>query len=426
MIVLPVDLHRKGAEHPIVPVEVKRSFCFYTVLKPSFTEEKMNFELTQSQKAIQTAAREFATKEFDSDLAYELEKKHEFPIALYQKAAKLGFVAPYVDEDYGGDGLSILENTVIVEEFCRADSSIGLAIDLAALPCKFLLRYGNHDQKTRYLSKITSGEFGAAIALTEPDHGSDITRMDTVAVKRNGNYRLSGTKTFITNGTIADFFTVLCQTDPDASPKYKGMSILVVDRDMIGKKFQVNELGEKMGIRLTSSAELVFNDLEVSEKNVLGEAGRGFYQAMGFFEESKIEIAAQAVGLAQGAFDLAHQYAKERKQFGKSIASFQALQHKFVDMHIKIENARHLVRRAAFKFDQGQRDHKAAAMAKYYAANIANEVAYEAIQVFGGYGYFQEYKVERYYRDARILSIYEGTSEIQKNIIGTALFPNLG
>lgn len=385
----------------------------------------MNFELTQSQKGIMTAAREFATKEFDPQLALELEKKHEFPKALYKKAASLGFVAPYVDEAYGGDGLTILENVLIVEEFCRADSSIGLAIDLAALPCKFLYRYGNHDQKTRYLSKITSGEFGAAIALTEPDHGSDITSMDTVATKKDGSYRLSGTKTFITNGTIADFYTVLCQTDPDAFPKYKGMSILIVDRDMIGKNFIVNELGEKLGIRLTSSAELVFDDLEVPAKNILGEEGKGFYQAMGFFEESKIEIAAQAVGLAQGAFDMAYQYAKDRKQFGKPIACFQAMQHKFVDMYLKIENARNLVYKAAFKFDQGQRDHRAAALAKYYAANIANEVAYDAMQVFGGYGYFQEYKVERYYRDARILSIYEGTAEIQKNVIGTSLFPNL-
>lgn len=386
----------------------------------------MNFEPTQSHKAIITAAREFANKEFDSELAYELEKTHTFPMEIYKKAASLGFVAPYVDEAYGGDGLSILENAMIVEEFCRADSSIGLAIDLAALPCKFLYRFGNEEQKKRYLTKITSGEFGAAIALTEPDHGSDITKMDTVAIQKDGKFYLSGSKTFITNGTIADFYTVLCQTDPNAAPQYKGMSILIVDRDMIGKNFQVKELGEKMGIRLTSSAELFFDNLEVPTENVLGQPGKGFYQAMGFFEESKIEIAAQAVGVAQGAFDLAYQYAKERKQFGKPIAAFQAIQHKFVDMYVKIENARHLVHKAAFKFDQGQRDHKAAAMAKMYAANIANEVAYEALQVFGGYGYFQEYKVERYYRDARILSIYEGTTEIQKNIIGTALFPGIG
>jgi alkylation response protein AidB-like acyl-CoA dehydrogenase len=204
------------------------------------------------------------------------------------------------------------------------------------------------------------------------------------------------------------------------------MSILIVDRDMIGKNFLVNELGEKMGIRLTSSAELVFDELEVPEENVLGEAGKGFYQAMGFFEESKIEIGAQAVGVAQGTFDLAYQYAKDRKQFNKPIASFQAIQHKFVDMYLKIQNARHLVHKAAFFFDQGKRDHRLVAMAKYYAANIANEVAYDAMQVFGGYGYFQEYKVERYYRDARILSIYEGTAEIQKNIIGTSLFPGIG
>lgn len=385
----------------------------------------MNLELSQEQKGIRKAAREFAKKEFDSELAVELEKKHEFPMSLYKKAASLGFVAPYVSEEYGGTGLGILENAIIVEEFCKADSSIGLAIDLASLPCKFLLRNGNHDQKSRYLTKITSGEYGAAIALTEPDHGSDITEMNTVAERKSDHYLLSGTKTFITNGTIADFYTVLCQTDPDAVPKYKGMSILIVDRNMIGKNFQVNELGEKLGIRLTSSAELVFDNLEVPVENLLGKEGKGFYQAMGFFEESKIEIAAQAVGLAQGAFDMARSYAKERKQFKKPIASFQAMQHKFVDMHVKIENARNLVHKAAYGFDNGKPDHMAAAMAKYYAANIANEVAYDAIQVFGGYGYFQEYQVERYYRDARILTIYEGTAEIQKNIIGTGLFPRI-
>jgi len=384
----------------------------------------MDFDLSKEQRDIQTAAREFATKEFDSELALELEKKHEFPKELYKKAAELGFVAPYVTEEYGGAGLGVLENAIIVEEFCRADSSIGLAVDLASLPCKFLYRFGNDEQNKKYLAKITSGEYGAAIALTEPEHGSDITEMDTVAVKKKDNYLLTGTKTFITNGTIADFYTVLCQTNPNAEPKYKGMSILIVDRSMIGKEFEVNELGEKMGIRLTSSAELVFNNLKVPLENLLGQEGKGFYQSMGFFEESKIEIAAQAVGIAQGAFDMAYKYAKERKQFKKPIASFQAIQHKFVDMLVKIENARNLVYKAAYKFDKGEKNHKTAAMAKLYAANIANEVTYEAVQVFGGYGYFQEYNVERYYRDARILPIYEGTSEVQKNVIAAELFPH--
>lgn len=382
----------------------------------------MDFELSAEQKDIQKAAREFAVKEFYHELARELEKKHEFPKSLYKKAAELGFVAPYVSEEYGGSGLSILENAIIVEELCRADSSIGLAIDLAALPCKFLYRFGNDEQNKKYLTKITSGEYGAAIALTEPDHGSDITEMDTVATKEKDHYILTGTKTFITNGTIADFYTVLCQTDPNADPKYKGMSILIVDRSMIGKEFEVNELGEKLGIRLTSSAELVFDNLQVPLENLLGEEGKGFYQAMKFFEESKIEIAAQAVGVAQGAFDMALAYAKERKQFKRPIASFQAMQHKFVDMYVKISNARNLVYNAAFNFDNGKQNHKAAAMAKLYAGNIANEVTYEALQVFGGYGYFQEYDVERYYRDARILSIYEGTAEVQKNVIAKELF----
>ncbi len=382
----------------------------------------MVFELTSEQKDIQKAAKEFANKEFNHELARDLEKKHEFPKELYKKAASLGFVAPYVNEEYGGQGLGVLENALIVEEFCRADSSIGLAIDLAALPCKFLYRFGNDEQNKKYLAKITSGEYGAAIALTEPDHGSDITEMNTTATKMNEHYLLTGVKTFITNGTIADFYTVLCQTDPNANPKHKGMSILITDRSMIGPEFEVNELGDKLGIRLTSSAELVFNNLKVPLENLLGTEGKGFYQAMKFFEESKIEIAAQAVGVAQGAYDIAYKYSKERKQFGKTLSSFQAIQHKFVDMLVKIENARNLVHKAAYEFDQGRQTHTAAAMAKLYAANIANEVAYEAVQVLGGYGYFQEYDVERYYRDARILSIYEGTTEVQKNVIASYLF----
>jgi alkylation response protein AidB-like acyl-CoA dehydrogenase len=383
----------------------------------------MNFNLTPEQKAIQKAAREFANKEFDSSLAVDLEKQHAFPERIYQKAAELGFIAPYVDEVHGGQGLGILENVLIVEEFCRADSSIGLAVDLAALPCKFLHRYGSPSQKEKYLSKITAGKFGAAIALTEPNHGSDITSLDTTAKREGDHFILTGTKTFITNGTIADFYTVLCQTDTDIRPPHKGMSVLIVDRSMIGRHFKVVELGEKLGIRLTSSAELVFDELTVPEEQLLGEEGKGFYQAIGFFEESKIEIAAQAVGLAQGAFDRAYDYARKRSQFNRPICNFQVIQHKFVDMLVKIENARNLVYKAASEFDRGRPDHRTAAMAKYYAAQIANEVAYEAIQVFGGYGYFNEYHVERYYRDARILSIYEGTTEIQKNIIAGSLFP---
>ena len=383
----------------------------------------MIFELSEDQKAIKKIARDFASHEFKHSLAYELEKKHEFPHKLYKQAAELGFVAPYVDEAYGGQDLGVLENAIIVEEFCRADSSIGLTIDLAALPCKFVSRFGNDSQKKKYLTKITSGEFGAAIALTEPNHGSDITEVNTKAIKKKDHYLLNGSKIFITNGTIADFYTVLCQTNLKAKPKYKGMSILTVDRDMIGDNFSVSELGDKMGIRMTSSAELAFDDLKVPLENLLGQENKGFYQAMKFFEESKIEIGAQAVGIAQGAFDMAHKYSQEREQFGKPIHKFQAIEHKFADMYVKIVNARNLVYQAAWEFDNDKPSHLSAAVAKFYAAKIANEVVYDALQVFGGYGYFEEYAIERYYRDARILTIYEGTEEIQKNIIANALFP---
>ncbi len=382
----------------------------------------MRFELSEDQKAIKKIAEDFASKEFKHDLAYKLEKNHEFPFKLYKQAAELGFVAPYIDEHYGGQGLGILENVIIVEEFCRADSSIGLAIDLAALPSKFILRFGNESQKEKYLPRITKGESGAAIALTEPNHGSDITEINTKAIKKKDHYLVNGSKTFITNGTIADFYTVLCQTDPNSKPKHKGMSILIIERSMKGDHFFVNELGNKLGIRLTSSAELAFDNLKVPLENLLGEENKGFYQTIKFFEESKIEIGAQAVGIAQGAFDMAYKYSMEREQFGRPIHKFQVIEHKFADMYVKIINARNLVYKAAWEFDKGKPSHLNAAIAKFYAAKIANEVTYDALQIFGGYGYFEEYNIERYYRDARILTIYEGTEEIQKNIIAGSLF----
>jgi alkylation response protein AidB-like acyl-CoA dehydrogenase len=286
---------------------------------------------------------------------------------------------------------------------------------------------GNEEQKKEYLPKVCAGEWISAGAFTEPDHGSDITEMATTAVHDGDSYVINGTKTFITNGEICNFAVLLCQTNPDASPKYRGQSVIIVPKE----SFEATDVGHKMGIRMTSTAELVFTDARVPTENLVGKENRGFYHTLEFFDESRIEIAAQALGIAQGAFDRALDYAKEREQFGRKLAEMPTTQHKLAEMATKIEAARWLVYRSAWNFDQGEGgksrriDPKLTSMAKYFASRISNEVAYEAVQILGGYGYIADYEVERYYRDARITEIYEGTSEIQKNTIAGALIGKL-
>jgi alkylation response protein AidB-like acyl-CoA dehydrogenase len=294
---------------------------------------------------------------------------------------------------------------------------------LADFSTEVILRFGSEAQKEKYLPPITRGEAISAGAYTEPDHGSDITHLSTTAMQRGQEFVINGTKTFITNGTLADHFVVLCQTSPEADPPYRGMGTILVEKGTPG--FQATELGDKMGIRMTSTAELSFSDVHVPVENLIGQENRGFYQVMEFFDESRIEIAAQALGIAQGAFDRALAYAKERKQFGKRIADFQITQHKLADMHTKLETARLLTYKAAWNFDRGRIDPRLTAMAKMYAGRVSVEVADEAIQIFGGYGYITEYEVERFYRDTKIMEIYEGTREIQKNTIARSLIGKL-
>ncbi|MHC1635248.1 MAG: acyl-CoA dehydrogenase family protein [Candidatus Methanospirareceae archaeon] len=382
----------------------------------------MNFELTEEQKDIKNAAREFAEKEFTKEIALEYDLEHKFPFELLKKAADLGFIGVHYEEEYGGQGLGALENALITEEFCRVDSSIGVCLSLADFGCEIIKWNGTEDQKKEYLPKVCAGEWLSAGAFTEPDHGSDITEMSTIAVREGDEYVINGTKTFITNGELCSFAIVLCQTDPNASPKYRGQSTIIVPKD----QFEATDVGYKMGIRMTSTAELSFKDARVPVENLVGKENRGFYQTLEFFDESRIEIAAQALGIAQGAFDRALEYAKERKQFGRRLAEMPVIQHKLAEMATKIEAARGLVYKSAWNYDQGRRiDPKLTSMAKYFASKIANEVTYEAVQILGGYGYIAEYEVERFYRDARITEIYEGTSEIQKNTIASALIGKL-
>jgi alkylation response protein AidB-like acyl-CoA dehydrogenase len=379
----------------------------------------MDFELTKEQKDIKQAAREFADGEFDKDLAIQHEKEHSFPRGVWKKACELGFVGIHFPEEFGGQGLGVLENALVVEEFCRKDSGLGTALALSDFASEIIMRHGTKAQKERLLPAIASGEMISAGCFTEPNHGSDITAMDTTAVKEKDRWLINGTKTFITNGTIADIYIVLCQTDPNVQPTYRGQSLILVPKGTPG--LDAAEVGEKMGIRMTSTAEVSFSGVTVGLDNLIGQEGKGFYEVLEFFDESRAEIAATAVGIAQGAFDRALDYAKQRQQFGQRLVDFQATQHKLADMATWIDAARLLTYRAAWNFDQGRIDPKLTSMAKLLAGRTAVMVTDEAVQILGGYGYILENEVERFYRDAKITEIYEGTKEIQKNTIAAQL-----
>ncbi len=380
----------------------------------------MEFELDKSQKEIQKAVREFVKGEFKKDVILELEEKHEYPVNIWKKAAELGFIGIHFPEEYGGEGLGVMENILVAEELCRGDSSVGACLILADFASEIVLHFGSDAQKKKWLPKVAEGEVLSCGAFTEPDHGSDITRMDTTAVKEGDEWVINGTKIFITNGgPYAGFYSVLCQTDPDAQPSHRGMSLLLVEGDRPG--LSTASVGTKMGIRMMHTAEVNFKDVRVPAENLIGKESKGFYQVLEFFDESRILIAAQGLGTAQGAFDRALAYIKSREQFGKKIASFQVNQHKIADMATKIEMARLLVYKAAWNFDQGRIDPKLTSMAKMVAGRTAVEVCDEAIQLLGGYGYMLDYEVERFYRDAKICELYEGTKEIQKNTIASAL-----
>ena len=379
----------------------------------------MEFELNNTQKYIQKAVRDFAKGEFDKELALELEKKHEFPTRIWKKACDLGLIGVHFPEEYSGQGMGCLEDILVVEELCRADSTIGSAVALSSFASEIILHWGSAEMKASYLPAVAEGRMLSAGAFTEPDHGSDITMMDTTAVRDGQQWVINGSKTFITNGGLAGFYCVMCQTDPEAKPSYRGISLILVEADRQG--LSTTDVGQKMGIHMMATAEVNLKDVRVPLSNLIGEENKGFYHVLHFFDESRIQVAAQALGIAQGAYDRALGYVKQREQFGRKIAQFQVTQHKLADMATKLELARLITYKAAWNFDQGRIDPKLTSMAKMYAARTAVEVADEAIQLLGGYGYMTEYEVERFYRDAKITEIYEGTKEIQKNTIAGAV-----
>jgi alkylation response protein AidB-like acyl-CoA dehydrogenase len=373
----------------------------------------MHFELNDEQKEIKRAIREFCEKELTPELALEFDKKEEFPMELYRKTAKLGFTSMRIPQEYGGQGYGMLGDCIVVEEMCRVDPGIGAALSLGNLMIPdILLRRGTEEQKKKYVPPLARGDMISAAAFSEPEHGSDITRMDTTALKSGNEWIVNGSKEFITNAPIADVFIILCQTTPDAKPPHRGQSLLLVEKGTPG--LEATKLKDKMGIRPCVTGSLSLSDVKVPEINLVGELNKGFYYALELFDGTRVTVAAQAVGMAQGALERALKYAKERKQFGSPIIQFQGVSFKLAEMATRIEAARLLTYKAAWLHDRkGEADPMATAMAKAYAGRVAMEVTDAAIQVYGGYGYLADYHVERFHRCAKITEIYEGTTEIQ-------------
>jgi alkylation response protein AidB-like acyl-CoA dehydrogenase len=373
----------------------------------------VKFELSEEQMGIVNAVKEFCTKEFKPELALELDRKEEFPLELYRQAAKLGFTSMSFPEEYGGQGYGLLETCLVIEEMCRADSSLGVAISSGNFGSEFLVVYGTKEQKDKYLPPICKGEYISSGAFTEPNvSGSELTRMETTATKYGNEWWINGTKTFITNATTADFIVVLAQTDTKVRPTYRGETLFVVDRGVQG--LETTKLHDKMGIRCSVTGEVRFENVKATDWNIVGELNRGFYRTMEFFDKTRVGVAAQAVGMAQGAWEIAFKYAKQREAFGQPILQHELIGAGLAEAMTKIEAARWLTYRAAWLVDAGKMDPMATAMAKYYAAEVAMEATNLAIQVLGGYGYLGDYRVEKYHRDAKITEIYEGTSEVQK------------
>jgi alkylation response protein AidB-like acyl-CoA dehydrogenase len=377
----------------------------------------MDMLFTDEQREIQKAARKFAQNEFPP-LAEELDREERYPFDLWKKACELGFIGTWIEEKYGGPGLGFTESVIITEEFWRVDPGCS-SILAAAFGSEMLQYYGTEQQKETYLPPLVSGEMISGSAITEPNAGSDVAGVRTRAVEEGDFFVINGTKMFITNGTIANFFLVLCMTDPQVEKRHGRFSVLLVDADAPG--LTRRKIHNKLGIRASDTAELVFEDVKVPRENLVGERGRGFYQFMHFFDMTRIAVAAQGVGLALGALDRAIQYSKERELFGTNLASFQVTQFKLAEMATMTEAARALVYQAAWKLDHGELDTKLIAMAKWLSGQVAVRVADEALQIHGGYGFIGEYDVSRLYRDAKIVEIYEGTKEVEKQIIARHL-----
>ncbi len=377
----------------------------------------MNFQLTEEHLAVQQAARDFAQNELLPGVL-ERDRDQKFPASLQRRMGELGFMGMMTSPRYNGGGMDTISYVLAMEELSKVDASASVMMSVNnSLVCWGLEMHGNEAQKEKYLKPLAAGEIIGAFCLSEPEAGSDATSQRTTAEDKGDHYLLNGTKNWITNGSSASVYLVMCQTD--ASKKHKGINCLIVEKGWPG--FVIGNKEDKMGIRGSDTHSLMFTDVKVPKANRIGEEGFGFSFAMSTLNGGRIGIAAQALGIASGAYELAVKYSKERKAFGKQLCDHQAIQFKLAEMATKIDAARLLIWQAASLKDQKKNFVKAAAMAKLFASQIAQEVTTEAVQIHGGYGYVKEFHVERLMRDAKITQIYEGTTEIQKMVISREL-----
>jgi len=382
----------------------------------------MDFSFTPRQRLMRQAVREFMEGECDPAVTLELAKKKQFPWEIYRKAGQHGFLASYYPKELGGQGISLLDYCMMMEEMIRYDNRVGMALSLGSIPAKALLRFGNEEQKKKYLPKLTKGEAVASIAVTEPNHGSDIRFLDTRATKKGDEYILQGSKIFITNADIADFYTVFAQTDPDAGP-YRGISGFIVERETEG--VTAWDIGDKIGIKTTSSCSIEFKEVRIPKENLLGKENHGFIYIMEALNEGRIEIASQAIGLARGAFDRALSHAKTREQFGQKIGKFQNIAHMLVEMSENIESAALLCYKALWFFDQGKMDLATSLQAKVKCSLVAIDTCLKAMQILAGYGLFDEQFLPGYLGDALATWLLEGTGQIQRNTVANQILGKL-
>ena len=377
----------------------------------------MDFSLSEEHILIRDAARNFAQNELLPGVI-ERDENQEFPDSLVRKMGELGFMGIMVDPKYGGSGMDTISYVLIMEELSKVDASASVIVSVNnSLVCYGIEAYGNDTQKQNYLKKLATGEFVGAFCLSEPEAGSDATSQKTTAIDKGDHYLLNGTKNWITNGGRADIYLVIAQTDKDKGSH--GINAFIVEKGMHG--FNVGPKENKLGIRGSDTHTLQFNDVKIPKENRIGEDGFGFRFAMKTLSGGRIGIASQALGIAQGAYELALKYSKERKTFGTEISNHQAIAFKLADMYTEISAARHLVMKAAWDKDQGNNYDISSAAAKLYASKVAMEHTVEAVQIHGGNGFVKDYHVERLMRDAKITQIYEGTSEIQKIVISRSI-----
>jgi alkylation response protein AidB-like acyl-CoA dehydrogenase len=377
----------------------------------------MDFELSEEQKMIQQMARDFAENEIKPK-APELDKTERHPAEIIQKMAELNLMGMAVPDVYGGGGADVVSYVVALEEISRGCASVGVIMSVNnSLVCDPIFTYGTEEQRKKFLTPLASGKKLGCFGLTEPEAGSDAAAQKTTAVLKGDEWVVNGKKNFITNGNVADYCVLMAMTDK--SKGYKGISSFIVDCKAPG--FSVGVVEKKLGIKASGTAELIMEDCRLPRDNLLGQVGQGFYVAMNTLDGGRIGIAAQALGIARAALEAAIEYSKSRVQFGQPISRFQAIQWMIADMATELDAARLLTLRAAFLKDQKQRYDKEAAMAKLYASEAASRITTKAIQIHGGYGYIQEYNVERHFRDARITEIYEGTSEVMRLVISSSI-----